>query len=149
MKSTAKMLEYIREAEQRFQSSQIKDGSHCVGVFSKAAGYFETIMRQKLKATLDHCGVNYETSFRKNVPEQPSFTKLTLGQIVRVFKALDAHERFLECFHDGVDVASFIEAVEKVNTAWVDVKHNRKEVSCNVALDRVRAMNRAIAQLAV
>lgn len=132
---------YISDAIQKIEAGHAAStsGSHVAGIFGKAAKAFENEVRSYVATLLRTSGLDYE-AVRPAVKGLP-FEKLTLGNcvaaITEIARLKPAHAVVIL---DGWPLPRFIDALKRINNAWVQEKHGR-EIEQSDLLAQMKTMS--------
>jgi hypothetical protein len=146
----AVLYQYIERSIERLMLGRVKseDGSWLEGILGKAARKYEQWARGELHHLLQVHHLDYDTSFRDEVPGKPKVDKLTLGQIVSCFKRIPtfvASTALQGAFNTGSEYSAFCIRMDRVNATWKEcVKHGHKNLSVTEALEQLRNMKTTI-----
>lgn len=139
----ADLVEYLSDAIARAEVGGINSpsGSWLAGIFGKAANLFEKEIGRYVWRLLVASGLIYPNDIADVVKGCPPYDKLTLGNLLAVVREARGRKPDTVAQHTppGWTLDDLLEAVRKINAAWVDTKHG-DEVPPHLLLKRMRAM---------
>jgi hypothetical protein len=124
------LVAYLSDALARAEAGGVSSpsGSWLAGMFGKAANLFEKEIRHYVRRLLTATTLIYPNDMPGAVKGCPPYEKLTLGQLLAV--AREARKRnplsVAQQTPTGWTPDSLVDAVGKINAAWVDTKHGEE-----------------------
>ena len=133
---------YLLDAIQRIEAGGAASigGSHFAGIFGKAANGFEKEVKSYVYRLLHECHFDYELDMRARI-RGASFARLTLGNLIFLLKTASRMKPTCVSAHipDKWTVASFTDSLQRINDAWVQVKHG-DEIEASVLVPQMKSM---------
>jgi hypothetical protein len=133
-------IAYLKDAITRVEAGTLS-GSHVAGIFGTTAKSFEKEVRSYTLGLLSRCSLSYESDLRFAIKGPSSPSRLTLGKVVALIEESAKRNKPCITAHipGGWKVTGFIDALKKVNDAWVEVKHG-DDVPTPTLLTRMKTM---------
>ena len=139
---TTDSILYLSQAIKKIEAGGAASeyGSHVLGIYGRASNAFEKEIRSYVATLLATCELNYDVDIRAAV-SGPPFQKLTLGQCIAVIEQASRlkRARVAASVPGGWKLTGFLEALRKINEAWVQAKHG-DDIAVPLQVTRMKSM---------